>query len=59
MTFGKSGERIKVMVKFNEDATRVSRFYANSDYANLNCNRNSDNSNSTLEIALGQYYENT
>lgn len=30
----------------------IARFYANSDYANLNCNRNSGNSNSNLEIAL-------
>ncbi len=52
MTFGKLGEKIKVMVKMNENAIRVARFYANSNYANLNCNRNSDNSNSTLEIAL-------
>jgi len=59
MTFGKSGGKIKIMVKFNEDATRVARFYANSDYANLNCNRNSGNTNSTLEIALGHYNENT
>ncbi len=41
------------MVKINEDAIRVAGFYAVSNYANLNCNRNSDNSNSTLEIAQG------
>lgn len=52
MILGKSGEKIKIMVKFNENTTRVARFYANSNYANLNCNRDSDNSNSTLEIAL-------
>ncbi len=40
------------MVKMNGDAIRVARFYANSNYANLNCNRNSDNSNSNLEIAF-------
>ena len=52
MTFGKSREKLKILVKFNENVIRVARFYANSDYANLNCNRNADNSNSTLEIAL-------
>lgn len=50
MTFGKSREKIKIMVEFNEDATLVARFYADSDNCNLNCNRNSRNSNSNLEI---------
>ena len=40
------------MVEFNGNAIRVARFYADSDYANLNCNRDSDNSNSNLEIAF-------
>ena len=38
------------MVGFNEDAILVARFYSNSDYCNLDCNRDSDNSNSNLEI---------
>jgi len=33
-----------------KSAISVARFYANSDYANLNCRNNSDNSNSTLGI---------
>ena len=52
MKLGNSRVKTKTMVELNEDAISVARFYANSDYANLNCNRNSDNSNSTLEIAL-------
>jgi len=39
------------MVGLNENATLVARFYANSDYANLNCNENPSNSNSNLGIA--------
>jgi len=31
----------------------VARFYANSDRANLNCNRNPDNVNASLGIAQG------
>jgi retron-type reverse transcriptase len=33
-----------------KSAISVARFYANSDYANLNCNENADYSNSTLGI---------
>ncbi len=40
------------MVKLNEDAILIARFYANSDYANLNCNEDSSNSNSNLGITL-------
>ncbi|KKN45001.1 hypothetical protein LCGC14_0687620 [marine sediment metagenome] len=60
MKLGNSRVKTKTMVELNEDAISVARFYANSDYANLNCNRNSGNSNSTLEIALSghHYYEN-
>lgn len=50
MSLGNSGVKIKIMVELDENAKLVARFYANSDYANLNCNRNSDNSNSNLEI---------
>ncbi len=50
MTFGKSREKIKVMVKFNEDATRVARFFAVSVFANLYCFMYSDDSISTLGV---------
>jgi len=50
MNLGNSGVKLKVMVKLNENAKIVARFYANSDYANLNCNRNSDDSGSGLGI---------
>ena len=49
MSMGNSGAKVKVMVELNENAKIVARFYANSDYADLNCNRYSDNSNSSLE----------
>jgi len=39
------------MVLNDEFATSVARFNANSDRANLNCNRNPENSNASLEIA--------
>lgn len=50
MDLGNLGVNIKLMVKLNGNAKVVARFNANSDYANLNCNRDSDNSNSTLGI---------
>ena len=50
MTFGKSGEKFKVLVKFNENVIRVARFYANSDYANLDCGGYSGDSDSALGV---------
>ena len=48
MKVGNSGVNIKPMVKLNGNAKIVARFYADSYYANLNCSRNSGNSNSNL-----------
>lgn len=39
-------------MRLNENAILVARFYANSDYANLNCNEDSSNYNSNLGITL-------
>jgi len=47
---GKLGTNIKLTVLLDEFAILVARFNANSDRANLNCNRNPSNSNSSLGI---------
>jgi len=52
-TLGKFRMNAKIIVKLNEDAKAVARFWANSDRVNLNCNRNPQNSKSKKDWITG------